>query len=1232
METPRICDEEVGSNMTTHKFSSTAEEKGSDSVTFEWSDNTPRSQTHQQVSLQPYRRGKNCETSSPQHANDANVFPTDPKYEKTTSTWCSSQADEYSAIRERHNMRTSSSNASLNEERVSDATRRQGQRQQRYRNETGNTRKGSTKTKKHCEGGRLVSLSCSRQTRKVDIFILILMLVSLLTGTFLFRSEVQAAGDKFTSDLTSQCRFISNNAMQIFSLVQTAQDTLISGMGTFVKAQDSNELQFREFQERTKNIRIDGAPVNNLRSLLPYASFFQRVLREDRAAFELQLGRENNRPYINFTVLNRTVSSNAVYSIAPEADEYMVLRFADRFGFYGLNLLPEPCHGASFRQAIETGRRYTSPNSIAHDPTLFYMSSAPVYVDPNDVYIPGSGNAVVASLVNISQLWESAFNSLLPSMDLVEGIEVRSERHMYAPSCPFFFEVLYQSEGYADLDIVEAVSTRALIGDYNYPLICSSTKFSGTPFYAWFILITSIVLGIAICFLVKLVANRADLFQMTIDKRVEELEEAKDEQRGLRQDIESILAAVWDPMIAFNGEGQVVRVNNAAISLSGYSRSDLILMDPMKLFFVDRSSPRLFSSKDGQGGDSESDQVEDKPVENVSRSGSQNSRSWKYNGHFMAVNVDDAPRGKGFEEDSRHFFADSHKGEYSPGSNVDMELSSPDGLPLQNSQRHRHRRQQIEEFISSLDSDAHNSYFITFSGESVNVEVTVGRSSLSREAVYVVTFRDVTERIKYEKLLQEAKSSADIANKNKGDFVAFICHELRNPLHAIVGISDLLCDTQLNMEQRDMVSSVIHSSKLMNTIVDDVLDLSKIGQHRMELEVTPFNLPHLVKMIDQNSAMVSKVKNVRWRVEVDNGLPEIVQGDPTRLQQILVNLVSNAIKFTSDGCITLRVTLLHTYQDGEGHSICEVVFEVEDTGIGILKENIPRLFETYSQANQQICRQFGGTGLGLSLVKNLVDKMSGRVEVKSQIGKGSTFSIFLPFEIASPLLDLSDVANGSSRSHARIYDQLQYRGGYNQSPVKQPNSPIANDGGENLKRDESEEEKDIGGKPPDATTTSSAPSPALDTHTPSPITIHESISQDPFIRVLLVEDNLVNRKLGLRMLSKMDGVAADAAVDGVDCLEVVSSHPLNYYSLVLMDVCSLLILFLVDCLRFECRLLFVVRSLSLSPPPPASLTPALFCTTAANAPYGWHRRCSKPARDGLQEQIGGSYCKCDSGG
>lgn len=276
----------------------------------------------------------------------------------------------------------------------------------------------------------------------------------------------------------------------------------------------------------------------------------------------------------------------------------------------------------------------------------------------------------------------------------------------------------------------------------------------------------------------------------------------------------------------------------------------------------------------------------------------------------------------------------------------------------------------------------------------INVELVEKILRYKNKKSRLISINDVTATKRYESELIEARMIAEESKEMQSQFLSNMSHEIRTPMNGIMGITRILQNTDMSEEQRHFLDAIIKSSENLMVIINDILDFSKIEAGKIVLEEKRFNLKKMVEVAHEVLAVSAEEKRVYFSVRMDDDVPERVHGDSVRLNQILMNLVSNGIKFTEHGGVTLNVKNL-----GEQEGKARIRFSVRDTGIGIPENKLETIFESFTQASSSTTRKHGGTGLGLSISRQLAELQGGRIWVESGEGEGSTFFVEIPYTI-----------------------------------------------------------------------------------------------------------------------------------------------------------------------------------------------------------------------------------------
>ena len=338
-------------------------------------------------------------------------------------------------------------------------------------------------------------------------------------------------------------------------------------------------------------------------------------------------------------------------------------------------------------------------------------------------------------------------------------------------------------------------------------------------------------------------------------------------------------------------------------------------------------------------------------------------------------------------------------------------------IPERYTDKHIAHRKEFSKHASSRYMDVGLDLFgITKQGKEFPVEVSISQLETDEGLVVSAAIRDITEQKRISTELSLAKQVAEDAVKTKQQFLSNMSHEIRTPLNAIIGFTSVMQKTVLTHSQQKYIDAIKISGDTLIVLINDILDLAKVDAGKLIFENIPFKIERVIDTIIQIFASDIESKNLILIKQFDCTIPAILSGDAVRLNQILLNLVSNAVKFTSQGTITLATKLFK-----QDKATVTITFTVTDTGIGITKTAINSIFENFQQASSQTSRMYGGTGLGLAITKQLIEKQGGKIKVTSKIAKGSVFQFQLEFQkTTSQVIEQKQIEFDNKLGHLRI--------------------------------------------------------------------------------------------------------------------------------------------------------------------------------------------------------------------
>jgi len=317
---------------------------------------------------------------------------------------------------------------------------------------------------------------------------------------------------------------------------------------------------------------------------------------------------------------------------------------------------------------------------------------------------------------------------------------------------------------------------------------------------------------------------------------------------------------------------------------------------------------------------------------------------------------------------------------------------------------------KIENFINETDSEKFQKYMNSLKEDKSQFSIEVTRADNNSEKKYILLtartvmddaeisgyvfiITDITYLKKIENELRKAKEETELANSVKSVFVANVSHEIRAPMNAIIGLTYLTLQTELDKEQRKNLENINAASKSLLRIINDILDISKIEAGKIEIENIEFSPDKLIENVSTIISVKSKEKEIEFLTHIASEVPKTLIGDSYRLEQVLINLLNNSVKFTEKGEVKLLITAT-----SDSEKKCSVKFEVTDTGIGMTKEQLSKLLKPFSQADSSSSRKYGGAGLGLAISAQLINLMGGDLTIKSELNKGTQFSFMITFE------------------------------------------------------------------------------------------------------------------------------------------------------------------------------------------------------------------------------------------
>ncbi|RYP79313.1 hypothetical protein DL770_006718 [Monosporascus sp. CRB-9-2] len=453
----------------------------------------------------------------------------------------------------------------------------------------------------------------------------------------------------------------------------------------------------------------------------------------------------------------------------------------------------------------------------------------------------------------------------------------------------------------------------------------------------------------------------------------------------------------------------------------------------------------------------------------------------------------------------------------------------PEGLVLEHEIADRHFRTR---FLPMLEEKVSGSQ-PTKPGVAGVIGIIIDVSELKAKE------KDLKQQAKEKRQLVANEAAAKEASRLKSQFLANMSHEIRTPITGVIGMAELLADLPLDDESREYAENIVRSANALLTVINDILDFSKVESGRLDIEEVQFSLSVVVQDVSKMLGFAAQRKNLAFRADtspdITNGL--VVLGDPGRVRQIITNLLTNSIKFTTNGHVNFSV-----WKEKETHDTIEIKFVVEDTGIGIEDDVLKRLFQPFSQGDASTARKFGGTGLGLTISKNLLDLMHGRIELKSSVGHGTTATFWIPFH--KPQSPQSTLVSESGSLPDRLKAEMSVS--CNSSEAENvdgtPPAEISNAAVDRSRSGRLDRSFNI-------SPLNLSPQPASDVE-------DLPVSERSKLHILVVEDNAINQQIATKTIKKL-GFSVSAAWNGRDAIDYIQASQQGKSTkpdIILMDV------------------------------------------------------------------------------